>query len=298
MQGPAVPLGPGDDCAVVDVRAPMAVTTDAIFENVHFRRTHATPEQIGHKALAVNLSDLAAAGARPVAFLCAAALPPDYPEQDVSGLARGMGRLAARTGAILAGGNLTRADALSLTITAMGTLEGEGLRRDRARPGDRILLVGPVGEAAAELRLLEAGGRLPPGRSVLLEPEPRLREGLAATGRARCAIDVSDGLVQDLSHVAEASGVGVRVDFTALPRSVRFTELTRGLAPHEAATLQLSGGEDYALVVVAPPAQASELAGEIGAVDIGCIEPGAGVVVDGAPDGACLAGWDHFDSPS
>jgi thiamine-monophosphate kinase len=121
LSGPGVLLGPGDDAAVLAGGAPLAVTTDALMENVHFRRDWSSWEQVGHKALAVNLSDLAAMGARPLAFTCAVGLPATFGVADLEALARGMGALASRSGAILVGGNFTAAGEISITITAFGT---------------------------------------------------------------------------------------------------------------------------------------------------------------------------------
>lgn len=290
LSGEAVPLGPGDDAALLRVRGTLAVTTDALVEGVHFRRAFATAAQVGHKALAVNLSDLAAMGARPTAFTCALALPADVDDAWLDGLARGLAALAARHGVVLAGGNFTRAGELSLTLTALGELPGQPLLRTVARPGDAVMLVGDVGVAAAELLWLEAGRALPPGPSALHEPEPRCEAGLLAARRLRCGIDVSDGLVQDLGHVAKASGVRVRLDFQRIPRTPRFDVLTAGLGEAARAHLLLAGGEDYALALCGPAGAAREL----GATVIGRVEEGSGVEVDGLPPGTGLHGHDHF----
>jgi thiamine-monophosphate kinase len=289
--GPEVPLGPGDDAALVSVSGPLAVTTDAVIEDVHFRRAWATPGQIGHKALAVNLSDLAAMGARPVAFTCALGLPGDVDDAFLHELARGMGRVASRHGAVLAGGNFSRARELSVTITALG--RGGGLRRDGARVGDRLFVAGTLGEAAAELAGLVAG-RLPArGAGTLHEPVPQVEAGLVAARLARCGIDVSDGLAQDAGHVAAASGVRVLIDFARVPRSARFEALTAGMDAATRAGFVVAGGEDYALVVAAEAFAAGPL-GEAGFVEIGWIERGSGVEVRGLPPGTRLAGHDHF----
>ena len=288
--GGEVLLGPGDDAALLSLTAPLAITTDALVEGVHFRRDWATWRQVGHKALAVNLSDLAAMGARPVAFLCALAIPRDMDETALLELARGMAPLAARHGARLCGGNVTRASELSITITALGVTKHNTLRRDRARPGDAVLLVGPLGEAGAELHHLLKGSVLPPGPSALHEPIPRCEAGLLAARHTACAIDLSDGLVQDLGHVAEASGVGLTLDFAALPRSPRFELLTQGMSEVDRARFLLAGGEDYALVVCGD----ASLAGMLSARVIGRVDTGHGVTVVGAPAGTSLAGWNHL----
>lgn len=294
VEGGVVQLGPGDDAAIFSSPKRLVVTTDALVENVHFRLDWATPEQIGHKALAVNLSDLAAMGARAETFTCALALPPGVGNEQLAGLARGMGALAAKTGAVLAGGNFTRASELSLTITAMGSLEGEALRRDTARPGDQVLLVGDVGVAAAELRRLLQGDALPEGRSALHEPQPLLDAGVRAAKLCRCGIDVSDGLAQDLEHLAKTSGVKLEIDVARLPRSARFEALTADCNEREKLRLLLAGGEDYALVVIGAGEAIEALQREPGGQVIGRVSAGRGVELLGLPEEVSLAGHDHF----
>jgi thiamine-monophosphate kinase len=294
LAGPQVPLGPGDDAAIVKARGPLAITTDALVEDVHFRRGWGTWEQVGYKALAVNLSDLAAMGARPVGFTCALGLPPDVGDEILAAIARGLARLALPHNAILAGGNFTRAREVSLTITAFGELDGQPLRRDGARVGDSILLVGDVGVAAAELRVLQQGGALLAGRSALLEPFPQIEAGHLAMAHARCAIDVSDGLAQDLEHVARASALRLRISFAHVPVSDRFRGLTEASSEAERAHLLLAGGEDYSLVVVAPPTSVHRLCRDLPAAQIGVVEEGRGLMIDGLPSGTRLEGHDHF----
>lgn len=243
-----VVLGPGDDCAVLGGGGPLAVTSDAVVENVHFRRDWFSWAEVGHKALAVNLSDLAAMGARPVAFTCSLALPPDVSVAELEEVATGMGRLAARHDAALAGGNFTRAGELSVNITAIGSLDAEPLRRGSARPGDRVLLIGDLGVAAAELASRLRGEAIPPGPSALRMPRPLVDEGFLATRFSRCAIDVSDGLVQDVGHIAQASSVRIELNPNRIPKPVRFLELTPAADDETRLRLQLAGGEDYALV--------------------------------------------------
>ncbi len=290
LEGDRVRLGPGDDAAVLETGGLTAVTTDAVVDGVHFRRAWATSEQIGHKALAVNLSDLAAMGARPTAFTCALVLPDDVDDAFLAGIARGMAPLSRRWNVALVGGNLARGRDLSVTITALGELDGRPLRRDAARPGDRLLLAGDVGVAAAELLWLERGRPLPAGPSALLEPLPLIETGLAARQRLGAGIDVSDGLVQDLAHLAQASGVRARLDFSALRVSPRFEALSAGLAEAERASLLVSGGEDYALALAGPASAAQVL----GATIVGRVEEGEGVAVEHLPSGTRLAGYDHF----
>jgi thiamine-monophosphate kinase len=296
VSGEGVPLGPGDDAAILRTRGDLAVTTDAIVEDVHFRRRWATWEQIGHKALAVNLSDLAAMGATPVAFTCAFLLPENVGDDALKGMATGMARLAHDHGVVLAGGNFSRARELSVTITAFGQVGEQLLRRDTAKPGDVVVLIGELGVAAAELRLLEIGLPLPTGRSAALTPTPLIAAGRRAAACVSCGIDISDGLVQDLGHIAESSGFRIRIDYGAIPRSGRFHALADDSPPADRAHLLLAGGEDYALVVIGSPEAAERLRTDpvTRGVVIGRVESGAGVVVDGLPDGTDLSGHDHF----
>jgi thiamine-monophosphate kinase len=236
-------LGIGDDAAVLRLRGLTALTTDSVMEGVHFTPAF-SPEDVGHKALAVNLSDLAAMGAQPVAFLCALAVPPPWVSRVVR-VGRGMAALASKHRCALVGGNVTRARQLSITITALGRV-AHPLTRAGARPGDVLLVSGSLGGAAAGL------ARRPRPTAAQLRrqrrPTPRVELGLAAVGRAHAAIDVSDGFVQDLRHLLEASGVGADVDSTAVPR-------VAGASLEQA----LSGGEDYELILAAPRSRVPEL---------------------------------------
>jgi thiamine-monophosphate kinase len=248
--GRGVVVGPGDDAAVL--RPPpgeeLVVTVDAVVEGVHFD-DRSTPADVGWKALAVNLSDLAAMGARPFAALVALGLPRNLGIPVVRGLARGLGACARQHRIAVVGGNVTRAGALSLTVTVLGTLpEGRAVLRSGARAGDLVAVTGTLGDAALGLA---------PGAPAALarrqrRPTPRVRAGLALAGHVRAAIDVSDGLVQDLGHLCTASGVGARIGAADLPLSPAYRRAARGLAdPFGPA---LAGGEDYELVVAIPPA--------------------------------------------
>jgi thiamine-monophosphate kinase len=314
-----VPLGPGDDCAVL---APpprgeqLCVTTDAVVEGVHFTRAHFRPADVGHKALAVNVSDLAAMGARPSWFVCALALPPDFDDRALDGLARGMAALARTCGITLVGGNMTAARELSVTLTAAGHVpRGGALTRGGGRAGDLLYVSGTLGDAALGLRLLQAGAAGAAGgaageggtaahrRAALARqrrPTPRVGLGRLARRFARAALDVSDGLAQDLGHLCRASGVGARLEADALPRSPALRALARR-APEEALRLALGGGEDYELLLAVPPARAAAFeracvrVGET-VTRVGVLTPGARVaLVDrhGRPL-AVPEGWRHF----
>jgi thiamine-monophosphate kinase len=263
--------GIGDDAAEVPPTGrTLVVTKDLLVESVHFRRAYHPPRLLGRKALAVNLSDVAAMGARPLAAFLGVAVPPRYPGADLAALLRGLVGLAAETGTVLAGGDTTRSAAgLVLSVTLLGTAPREGaVRRDGARAGDHLFVTGTLGDSALGLRLLERGRRLPSARGAEatllrrhLDPTPRLAEG-AALGEGRLAsalIDLSDGLAADLGHVCRASDVGARIDVAALPRSRAYRALAARLAPADPFAPAVSGGEDYELLFAVPPARLAAL---------------------------------------
>ena len=224
-------------------RGELCVTTDAVVEGVHFSRPAFRLEDVGHKALAVNLSDLSAMGARPLWFTCAVAAPAlSLPE--ARALARGMGRLAARHGCALVGGNFTRARELSVCITAAGEVPaGRALLRSGARPGQLLYVSGELGEARRALGELAAGLRVRRDDRQR-RPVPRVALGLLARRFATAGMDVSDGFAQDLGQLCRASGVAAQVEVEALPRA----GASLGAA--------LGGGEDYELLLAVPPARA------------------------------------------
>jgi thiamine-monophosphate kinase len=294
-------VGPGDDAAVLRP-APgedLVATVDALVEGVHFDG-RSTPAEVGWKALAVNLSDLAAMGARPVAALVALALPRGVGAAALRGIARGLGACARAHRVPVVGGNVTRAGALSLTVTALGAVpEGRAVLRSGARPGDLVAVTGTLGDAALGLergapRALAARQR---------RPAPRVAAGLALAGLARAAIDVSDGLVQDLGHVCRASGVGARIGVADLPLSPAYRRAARGRPEPYAAAL--AGGEDYELVVALPPAllgraRAAAARARTPLTVIGRFVRGRGVAVVG-PRGEGVpvpAGHDHLAAPA
>jgi thiamine-monophosphate kinase len=246
LRGEGVVLGVGDDAAILSPPRGerLVATADAIFEGVHFDRRFSDAD-VGWKALAVNLSDLAAMGARPLWALVALALPRDTDPARVAGIARGLGRCARLHRVAVVGGNVTRARQLSLTVTVVGSAPAP-LRRDGARPGDAILLSGTVGDAALGLRRGAAAALARRQR----RPTPRLDLGRALRGIASAAIDVSDGVVQDLGHLCQASGVAASVRLEELPLSPAYRRATRGAADPWAEAL--SGGEDYELCVTVP----------------------------------------------
>lgn len=302
-----VVLGVGDDCALL-APAPgmqLAVSSDMLVEGRHFFADVA-PERLGHKALAVNLSDLAACGARPLAFTLALALP-EANEDWLAGFARGLFALADAHGCALVGGDTTQGPR-TLSITVLGEVPaGQALLRSGAQPGDDVYVSGTLGDAALALAALQ--GRLPAhwrlpsavlaaARARLEQPTPRVALGLALRGVASSAIDVSDGLLGDLAHILRRSGVGARLDADALPRSA----VLAGLAPALQLECLLHGGDDYELLFSAAPAQhdavlaAAREAG-VPVTRIGHIEAGAALRVNdgsGRPLDFKAGGFDHF----
>ncbi|MDM4722930.1 thiamine-phosphate kinase [Micromonospora sp. WMMA1363] len=290
--GSTVLLGPGDDAAVVaapDTR--VVASTDVLVEGRHFRRDWSTAWDVGHRAAAANLADVAAMGARPTALLVALCMPPDLTTGWAEDLADGLGAEAATVGASVVGGDMSASPTLTIAVTALGDLAGRApVTRSGARPGDVVALAGRTGYAAAGLTVLSRGFRTP---RLLVEayrrPEVPYAAGpTAAVAGATAMIDVSDGLVADLGHVARASGVAVDLsrDAFEVPRQMGDVAQALGVDPY---TWLLAGGDDHALVATFPPAVPLP----VGWRPIGAAATGSGVTVDGHPwEGP--AGWDHF----
>ncbi|MCW5655414.1 thiamine-phosphate kinase [Hydrogenophaga sp.] len=253
--GSAVVLGVGDDCALLQPSPghQLAISSDMLVEGRHFF-PDVDPEALGHKALAVNLSDLAAMGARPLGFTLAIALP-QADEAWLAALARGLFALADASACPLVGGDTTRGP-LNLCITVFGeVLPGRALRRGAARADDGLYLSGRTGEARLALELLRGGdwpGRLDAALRARLErPTPRnaLGQALAATAGVHAAIDVSDGLVGDLDHILRASGVGAEILLEDLP----VAPALQALPEAQRLACLLAGGDDYELLFTAAP---------------------------------------------
>jgi thiamine-monophosphate kinase len=299
------PLGVGDDCALL-APAPghqLAVTSDMLVEGRHFLST-VEPQRLGHKALAVNLSDLAACGAKPIAYTLALSLP-RIDETFLDGFARGLHTLADQHAIELVGGDTT-AGPLTVCITAFGELPpGQALLRSGARPGDELWVSGVLGDARLALEAFRGRVSLPGEtfervRRAMETPQPRVALGLALRGIASSAIDLSDGLAGDLGHLLRRSGVGARVEADALPRSAALAAMPRALQLE----CLLAGGDDYELLFTAPPTGRAAVleaaaAAAVGVSCIGRIEAGATLlVVDaaGQPIDTVFAGFDHFKS--
>lgn len=300
-----VRLGIGDDAALLAVPAgqQLAVALDTLVEGVHFPPGTA-PADVGWKALAVNLSDLAAMGAMPAWALLALTLP-DADLARVDGLAEGFARLAHAHGVALVGGDTTRGP-FCLSVAVHGFVPpGQALTRAGAGVGDALFVTGTLGDAAGGLRLLQGGAFAPTDashralRARLDRPTPRVRAGLALRGLASACIDVSDGLLVDLGHLCRASGVGARLDAQALPLA---PALRAVFGEPVARELALTGGDDYELCFSVPTAAVDTMHAaltEVGAhaTRIGTLVEAAGVQLLHAPPlPAGAAGWDHFSA--
>ena len=256
---PWVLVGPGDDAAVITAErgAVEVLTTDALVERVHFDRRFVPPDAIGHRALAVNLSDLAAMGARPRAALLSLMLPANLPIADMDGVMDGLLTLAAEHKLTLIGGNITNSPGpLIVDVTAIGTARPRRvLTRQGARPGDEIYVTGTLADAGVGLRVLRDAAESGPGEALAacceryLRPAPRVRAGLVLAGNraASSCMDLSDGLADGARQIAARSGVGMILDASALPigTAARGWLEARGLDPVRAA---LSAGDDYELL--------------------------------------------------
>ena len=241
------PLGIGDDAAILRPRpgTDVVLSTDAQVENVHFRFGRDTPRRIGRRALAVNLSDLAAMGATPIGCLLSLAAPADLGVDVFDSLIAGIVGEGERYACPLVGGNLARAEHCSLHVTVVGRVRrGAALRRGRLRAGDELFVTGVLGSAAlARHRADRLGTRL------ARVPVPRLEAGqqLARSKATTACIDLSDGLATDLAHLLDGSGLGARVDLAGLPVARRFADECAGLGL-DPTQLILEGGEDYELL--------------------------------------------------
>ncbi|HUC25106.1 MAG TPA: thiamine-phosphate kinase [Streptosporangiaceae bacterium] len=295
-------LGIGDDGAVLPAPDGRVVaSTDLLVEGRHFRRDWSAATDIGVKAAAQNLADIAAMGASPTALLFGLAVPGEVAAAWVVAVAEGMAAECGRAGALIAGGDVTSSDSIMLAITALGSLAGrDPVTRAGARPGEVLAISSPVGQSAAGLALLQAGLDAMPAAfepdllrlvTAHQRPQPDYAAGpAAAAAGATSMIDVSDGLVADLGHIAEASGVRLDVRSASLPGTRALTSAAARLGS-DWREWALGGGEDHALAATFP----LEATLPDGWTVIGSVHDGTGVVVDAKPWSG-HAGWDHFRS--
>jgi thiamine-monophosphate kinase len=303
-----VEVGIGDDAAVVRMRdgSALVATTDALVEGVHFRLDWSTSADVGFKAVSVNVSDLAAMGAEPRWLLVCLCAPTDLDAGIAEGLYGGMVEAGAIYGTEVIGGDTVRSDELVITVTALGELDGEPMRRSSARAGDVLAVSGPLGRAAAGVNLLLSNDPkdvVPEHAMACIDahrrPVARVREGRRLQDAGiRAAIDISDGLASDAGRLAEASGVAVEIDHELLPvaAEARSVGADRGW---DVTQMVLVGGEDLELLVAVPAARAAEL-DELGLTKVGrVVERGteveaAWLVRDGKRQPLGPLGWDHF----
>lgn len=278
-QGEGVVVGLGDDAAAVELGALALVTTDSLVEGVHFKRDWTPARLLGRKALSVNLSDIAAMAGVPRHATVSLGLPPDVPWGFVDELYDGLLERSAETGVNVVGGNLSASPCVVIDVTLLG--QGARLvRRSGALPGDQLAVTGTLGAAAQGLKLLAQGARLDREGELVstgvwtdsssaavtaclraqLDPRPPLAfaRSLAERDLVHAAIDVSDGLSGDLWSLCEASGVGCRLEFAEIPVDPQVSQLVRA-GGGDALSLALHGGEDYQLLLAAPPERVDEL---------------------------------------
>lgn len=290
-------VGNGDDCAVLTPTPghQLAVSVDTSVVDIHFPHD-APPDAIGHRALAVALSDLAAMGAK-ARWCCMALTLPEADPAWLAEFAAGFRALAERSGCELVGGDVTRG-ALTIGVTVHGELPaGSALRRSGAKPGELIAVTGYPGRAAAGLLRWQQDEREAghPLLEAYLRPEPRLAAGEALRGLAGSAIDISDGLLADLAHILRASGVGARLDLESLPLATPLRAIFETDAVHE---LALNGGDDYELLVTLAESDLAEAQRRLAALHLPLTPIGRIVDSEGIhgvpPHYLQRSGWDHF----
>lgn len=294
MLPPGTLLGPGDDAAVlIAADRRVVVTTDVLVEKVHFRLDWATPHQVGRKAAAANLADVAAMGAVPTALVVGLAVPGQTPVSTVDELTSGMWDEAGRVGAGIVGGDVVSSAEIVISVTALGDLQGRApLTRSGARAGEVLAVCGRMGWSAAGLAVLRRGWRSPPtvvGAHQVPQP-PYTAGPQAAAAGATAMIDISDGLVADAGHLAHASGVAIDIESAALPVAPELVDVAAALGV-DARHWVLTGGEDHALLGCFPPAVALPADW----TRLGMVRAGSGVTIDDRPHEGS-PGWAHFES--
>lgn len=285
-----VASGIGDDAAILDIPAgeKIVVSTDSSVENVHFRCADVSPSEIGYRAAAAALSDLAAMAAKPIGLVFALVLPKER-RGDASAIADGVGEAAAASGCAIIGGNVSRGGELSITTTVIGST-AKPLLRSGAHPGDFVYVTGALGGSAAAVAAW-AASKEPSAecRERFVHPRPRIREALWLTARgATSAIDLSDGLSTDAAHVAAASNVSLSIDVDRIP-----------IADGATLAQALSGGEDYELLLTGPDIDMEEFSRMFGIAlkSIGVVENGGGVTFRKAGERFTPPpGFDHLSS--
>jgi len=299
-KGDGVVVGIGDDAAVLRCSALALATTDSLVQGTHFNLEATSPGDLGWKALAVNLSDIAAMGGAPRYALVSLSLPPTCEVDWVVAVYEGLLEAARAYKVSIVGGDLHTAPLIAINVTLLGSLQGDAyLSRSASRVGDMVAVTGHVGGSAGGLRMLKQGLKFNKEvetylRRAHLRPSPRVREGqeLLRLG-VRAAIDVSDGLVADLGHICQMSGLGARV----VADSVPVHPLLRQAFGAEARELALGGGEDYELLFTCPPALMETAIKSLGVTVLGEMIEGQGVAVvdmEGRPLPMTKAGWEHF----
>lgn len=292
-EGPGVRVGIGDDAAVLETSTwPQVLSVDTAVQDVHFSLAFCPLPDVAYRSISAAVSDLAAMGARPRALLCALTLPTPFSDGDFEQLLDGLAQAQDHYDAPIVGGNLAHAPVLSLTTTVVGEAREPSLLRSTAKLGDSIYVTGDLGGAALGLELLKRGRAAPgdPFAQRFLLPHARIDLGLRLSGIAHAAIDVSDGLVQDLRHLCHASQVGAVIEVERLPTPSGLETVARNLGLDPVA-LALAGGDDYELVFTA----SAPVDPEVG-TRIGEIRPGAAVVEvtrAGRPMEA-PPGYEHF----
>lgn len=306
-------IGIGDDSAVLRPKKniDILITTDLLLEDIHFDLRYTTFRQLGYKAIAVNISDIAAMGGIPRYLVASLALSGDLDIKDIDALYKGIGKLAKRFGVELIGGDTSASKkGIFISMALLGEIEsGMMVTRSGARVGDTIMVTGSLGDSSAGLEILKRGDKIEKGRKPLikrhLEPIPRVDEGrsLALRKLVTSMIDISDGLLSDLSHILEESGVGAELFLDEIPisPSLRKYSAEKGVSPLKFA---LSGGEDYELLFTAPKEAAPKIIcsnplKKTGVSVIGRIVKRKGIRYIGNDDikPEALKGYNHFYSP-